>query len=296
MNGRKPGTKGHKIAIKYIISQFKKRRLLTVTNCNNKECTNKSYEHSFDNNFAQFTNIMGMIPGTGHLSTVDTDTVDTDTIGTIVITAHYDHLGTDTNTNEIFYGADDNASGVVTLFMMMKWFSQKNHKPRHNLLFICFDGEESYEYPDGTNTGLLGSSHFVEQYLAGKFNSDKQQINIVLNFNIDMICNNDQTHQGKPRIKGLMVNGINGKIKYWKQIIGPIYDKLTYNKQKETEWYESQDAYSFAKHNIPWLYFGVDDFDNYHTIKDRFDSIDPNVFWNNIKILVNVMISIDKQF
>ena len=78
---------------------------------------------------------------------------------TIVISAHYDHLGYDVKNKDIFYGADDNASGIVAMFLMMKWFSE--NKPKYNLLFACFDGEEQFEYPDGSVTDLLGSTQFV---------------------------------------------------------------------------------------------------------------------------------------
>ncbi|MBS1651651.1 MAG: Zn-dependent exopeptidase M28 [Bacteroidetes bacterium] len=71
----------------------------------------------------------------------------------IVFTAHYDHLGGVGKTN-YFPGANDNASGVSLLLNLIKHFSK--NKPKHNLIFIFFAGEEA---------GLLGSKHFIESQI-----------------------------------------------------------------------------------------------------------------------------------
>jgi hypothetical protein len=67
----------------------------------------------------------------------------------IIISAHYDHLGR-MGPQALFPGANDNASGVAMLLELADWFSR--HKPRHNLLFVAFAGEEA---------GLVGSEWFA---------------------------------------------------------------------------------------------------------------------------------------
>ncbi|GAB4421246.1 MAG: hypothetical protein OHK0039_35810 [Bacteroidia bacterium] len=85
-------------------------------------------------------NVIGMIRGSRVPDTA------------IVISAHYDHLGTlDT---AYFPGASDNASGTAMLLSMAAYFAQPEHRPRYTLLFIAFGAEE---------TGLLGSRHYVER-------------------------------------------------------------------------------------------------------------------------------------
>lgn len=69
---------------------------------------------------------------------------------TIVYTAHYDHLGR-MGTETYFPGANDNASGTAMLLSMAAYF--KENRPKYNVLFIAFAGEEA---------GLLGSNYFVE--------------------------------------------------------------------------------------------------------------------------------------
>ncbi len=69
---------------------------------------------------------------------------------TIVITAHYDHLGK-MGKNTFFPGANDNASGVAMLLELARHYSKNPTK--YNLVFIAFAGEEA---------GLIGSSYFVQ--------------------------------------------------------------------------------------------------------------------------------------
>jgi len=69
----------------------------------------------------------------------------------IVITAHYDHLGT-LGSKAYFPGANDNASGVSMLLELAHYYSV--NKPAYSMVFIAFAGEES---------GLIGSSYFVRK-------------------------------------------------------------------------------------------------------------------------------------
>src|SRR4029079_16714160 len=91
---------------------------------------------------------------------------------TIVVSAHYDHLGR--KNGAIYYGADDNASGVVTMAAAARWFAA--HKPRHTMVFVAFDGEE---------IGLAGSKAFVRSPL---FNAARTAIDV----NLDMVSRNDR--------------------------------------------------------------------------------------------------------
>lgn len=68
---------------------------------------------------------------------------------TIVVTAHYDHLGM--MGTALFPGASDNASGVAMLISLAQYFSE--NQPEFDMVFIAFSGEE---------IGLKGSIHYVE--------------------------------------------------------------------------------------------------------------------------------------
>ena len=114
----------------------------------------------------------------------------------VIFSAHYDHIGT-TATNpfpnmggkayvedgdEIYNGANDNASGVSAVIALAKYFKQVNMHER-TLIFVAFAGEEQ---------GLLGS-----QYMASQFEPDS----IVALINIEMIGRKN-ANSGNPFITG----------------------------------------------------------------------------------------------
>ncbi len=86
--------------------------------------------------------------------------IDNGAAATIVLGAHYDHLGWGEDGNslvkavapQIHNGADDNASGTAALIELGRLLKLSKNK-QHNYLFIAFSGEE---------LGLLGSRYFVE--------------------------------------------------------------------------------------------------------------------------------------
>ena len=86
-------------------------------------------------------NVAGMVKGTSGIDS------------TLVITAHYDHLGL-LGKKVYFPGANDNASGVAMLLSFARHYAQ--HPPKYNMVFLAFSGEE---------IGLLGSAAFVKQPL-----------------------------------------------------------------------------------------------------------------------------------
>jgi hypothetical protein len=86
-------------------------------------------------------NVMGYIPA-----------IDPKNTESLLITAHYDHLGRDQILNTIYHGANDNASSVGCMIEIARNLMQNNCLPSLNLVFIAFTGEE---------VGLLGSYEYV---------------------------------------------------------------------------------------------------------------------------------------
>ena len=80
---------------------------------------------------------------------------------TIIVGAHYDHLGLNEHNNstkanskgEIHNGADDNASGVSGVLELARMFSQNKTVEKANYIFALFSGEED---------GLIGSKKLAE--------------------------------------------------------------------------------------------------------------------------------------
>ncbi|MEJ0030275.1 MAG: M28 family peptidase [Bacteroidota bacterium] len=132
--GRGTGSAGEKKANDYIESQFKKIKLLP-------KGTN-GYDQSFP--------FKAGVHGTGADGTATNIAgyIDNGAEYTIIIGAHYDHLGLgndgsslDANpNNKIHNGADDNASGTAGVIELARYFQDNGKKEHYNFLFLCFSG------------------------------------------------------------------------------------------------------------------------------------------------------------
>jgi len=87
---------------------------------------------------------------------------------TVIIGAHYDHLGYGeygnslyTGAPQIHNGADDNASGVALMLALAAKLENNKEHLKHNYLFLAFSAEE---------LGLLGSKAFVNSTVFGQYN------------------------------------------------------------------------------------------------------------------------------
>ncbi len=180
--------------------------------------------------------------------------IDNGAANTIIIGAHYDHLGYGEDHNslwtgerEIHNGADDNASGtasVIELARMLKNSKLKNN----NYLFLCFSGEE---------LGLYGSKYFTEHPTV-----NLDGVNYMINS--DMIGRlNDSSHS-------LTIGGY-GTSPSW----GKVFD----NKEKYfTVHFDSSgigpsDHTSFYLKNIPVLFFFTGTHKDYHKPTDDLEKI-----------------------
>lgn len=73
----------------------------------------------------------------------------------IILSAHFDHIGIGKpiNGDSIFNGADDNATGTITVMALAKTLGTSVVKPKRSILFVAYSGEEM---------GLRGSRWFVD--------------------------------------------------------------------------------------------------------------------------------------
>ena len=153
LQGRQTGTEGEKKAAAYIANRFKELDLDEKGTENYlqpftfKPKTNPHDEVKFD------VNGDGTITGNNVIGFLDNKAENT-----IIIGAHFDHLGFGgegslyrDSIKAIHNGADDNASGISILLNLAAKLKEKN--TNNNYLFMAFSGEEM---------GLLGSNYFVK--------------------------------------------------------------------------------------------------------------------------------------
>ena len=189
-------------------------------------------------------NVLGMIPGKN-------------TKEYVIVGAHFDHLGIDPalDGDQIYNGADDNASGVSAVLQIARAFLASGQQPERNVIFAFWDGEEK---------GLLGSKYFVQTcpFLS--------QIKGYLNF--DMIGRNNKPQQPK-------------QVVYFYTAAHPAFgdwlkgDIRKYSLQLEPDYraWENpiggSDNGSFAKVGIPIIWYHTDGHPDYHQPSDHADRL-----------------------
>ena len=194
-------------------------------------------------------NVLGMIPGKN-------------TKEYVIVGAHFDHLGIDPalDGDQIYNGADDNASGVSAVLQIARAFLASGQQPERNVIVAFWDGEEK---------GLLGSKYFVQTC------SFLSQIKGYLNF--DMIGRNNKPQQPK-------------QVVYFYTAVHPVFgdwlkeDIRKYGLQLEPDYraWENpiggSDNGSFAKVGIPIIWYHTDGHPDYHQPSDHADRLN----WDKI--------------
>ena len=242
--GRGSGTSGEKMAAHYIKSKFSEFGLKPFGD-------GGTYLQTFPFKFG--------IHGTGRdgVATNVIGFIDNNADKTIVVGAHYDHLGLGYDQNsldanpqdKIHNGADDNASGVAGVLELARYFQHNSITEKNNYLFICFSGEE---------LGLLGSTYFTEHPAV-----DLNQINYMIN--LDMIGRLN-TATG-----GLVVSGT-GTSAAWEKAIKSISSNGITIKT-DSSGVGASDHTSFYLKNIPALHFFTGSHSDYHKPSDDWDKI-----------------------
>ena len=248
LEGRGTSTKGEQKAAKYIAKQFKKLGLKGAG-------TEGGYFHKYE--YAKVTNPHGndnpTLPKQKSQNVVGY--LDNGAEFTIVVGAHYDHLGRGLDKNsldpnpegKIHNGADDNASGTAGVLELARFFTQNARKEPYNFLFMCFSGEE---------LGLLGSKKFIENP-----SFDLLKVNYMLN--MDMI--------GRFREdKGLMVQGV-GTSSLWVKMLEVL--KPDFKIIQDSSGIGPSDYTSFYLKGIPVIGFFTGQHTDYHKPSDDIETL-----------------------
>ncbi|QBA65672.1 DUF4910 domain-containing protein [Muriicola soli] len=178
--------------------------------------------------------------------------IDNNAANTVILGAHYDHLGMGGQGSlyrgdaAIHNGADDNASGVAVLMQLAKKLKESELKG-NNYLFMAFSGEE---------IGLLGSNYFAKNPTV-----ELEKVNYMIN--MDMV--------GRLReSKVLSVSGT-GTAPIWPQVLNSS------NQDFELVLQESgvgpSDHTSFYLQDIPVLHFFTGQHEDYHKPTDDADKL-----------------------
>ena len=197
----------------------------------------------------------------------------------ILITAHYDHNGAEGD--QIFNGADDNASGSVAVLDIAEAYVTAMHqgrRPRRTIIFAIWGSEERCCGP------LLGSWAWVEQPL---WPLDKTAAVL----NMDMIGRSEEVPEnGGPRFRGLKAQTAASNVNSV-HVMGSSYSSdlataiRTANREIDltlrtdydnnaSNLMRRSDQWPFLQRHVPAVFFHTGLHPDYHTPSDRPEKID----------------------
>jgi Zn-dependent M28 family amino/carboxypeptidase len=237
MEGRKVGTAGGARARAYLQGRFAALGLDTLAS--------GSLERFTASPDGEGANVIAYIPGTGRPGRV------------LLLTAHYDHLGV--QHGEVYNGADDNASGTAAILAIAGWFRQ--HPPKHTLVFVALDGEES---------GLLGAHAFVRDHPVPLDSA-------LLDVNLDMV-----SRSARKQLFAVGPKRYPGLLPYLASTACAARISLMLGHDQGAspaeDWTDQSDQGAFRQAGVPFIYFGVEDHPDYHQASDEVSRIDPGFY------------------
>ncbi|HWE39882.1 MAG TPA: M28 family peptidase [Isosphaeraceae bacterium] len=197
-------------------------------------------------------NVVGVLEGSGPLSGE-----------TVVVGAHYDHLGKGGmgslafGSRDIHNGADDNASGSAMVIEMARRLAARRDPLPRRVVFMAFSGEER---------GLLGSAHYVEHPLIPL---DKT----VMMINFDMVGRLDDK-------ESLMIYGT-GTTAGLDAMVSALAKDEGFNVRLfadgrgggDARYFAASDHFSFYRKDIPVLFLFTGIHPDYHRPSDDVERI-----------------------
>jgi len=198
---------------------------------------------TIDRKQALVKNVVAVLEGAGSLSDE-----------TIVVGAHYDHVGRGgegsfvPGSKEVHNGADDNASGTVSLLEVARRLGARQEKLKRRIVFVAFTGEEM---------GLFGSARYTKEPV---FPLDKT----IAMINMDMV--------GRLQNDKLTIFGA-GTSPIWNDTLTRLGKAGNFELSLKPEGMGPSDHQSFFLKKIPVLHFFTGTHGDYHRPSDDWDKI-----------------------
>jgi len=257
--GRGTSEEGEKKAADYIEKQLKK---LKISPKGENGTYFQDFKFVYEEKDRTGKNVIGFI--------------DNKAENTIIIGAHYDHLGLGNDGNsrdanpkgKIHNGADDNASGVAGILEIARVLNQNKIQEKHNYLFLFFSAEE---------LGLIGSKYFSNNPLI-----DFTKVNCMIN--LDMVGRLDSA-------KNLAISGI-GTSPKWSEILNKENNNR-FQLKFDSAGTGASDHTSFYLKDLPVLHFFTGTHQDYHKPSDDAELINYKGEVEVIQYIIDVVTALD---
>ncbi|MFN7937064.1 MAG: M28 family peptidase [Bryobacteraceae bacterium] len=200
---------------------------------------------------APLKNVIGILPGS------DPQLKNT----YVLVTAHYDHIGTATpvDGDGIYNGANDDASGTASVIELASTFAALPQRPKRTIIFMTVFGEEK---------GLLGAFYYARHPVFPLAQT-------VANINLEHMGRTDDSEG--PQINRLSPTGyaFSEVIDYF-QLAGKLTGvEIVNNKENSEPFFARSDNQAFANSGVPAHTFCVAfEFPDYHGLGDHWEKID----------------------
>ncbi len=194
-------------------------------------------------------------------------------IETIVIGAHYDHVGWGgqgslaPGTKAIHNGADDNASGTTALLELVRRISERDEKFSRRIIFIAFSAEEK---------GLLGSKYYVNHPV-------DPLLNTIAMINLDMV--------GRLADEKLTVFGL-GSSSVWSKMLDEAEQASELNFFREKKAFGPSDHSSFYEKQIPVLHLFTGLHEDYHRPTDDIEDVNIQGIRRTVDVLEHLVLEL----
>ena len=196
----------------------------------------------------------------------------------VFLTAHYDHLGK--KGDVIYYGADDDGSGTVSVIEMAEAFAKAKadgNGPRRSVVFMTVSGEEK---------GLWGSEYYSDHPVFPLENT-------TVDLNTDMVGRIDPGRKYGDSTNYVYVIGddkLSTDLKPISTSINDKYSKLEldykFNDPHDPDRiYYRSDHYNFAKKGVPILFFFDGIHKDYHKPTDTVDKINFDLMEKRVRYI-----------
>ncbi len=216
---------------------------------------------------SESSNIIGFIEGTDKKDEY------------VFLTAHYDHLGK--KGDAIYYGADDDGSGTVSVIEMARAFAKaksEGNGPKRSVVFMTVSGEEK---------GLWGSEYYSDHPVFPLENTS-------VDLNTDMVGRIDTERKTGDTLNYIYVIG-HDKLSTDLSVINEgvnnkfIHLTLDYkydDPADKNRIYFRSDHYNFARKGVPILFF----YDgmllaDYHKPTDTIDKINFGLMEKRVRLI-----------
>ena len=193
---------------------------------------------------------------------------------TIVIGAHFDHLGfggvgsLHRGDSAIHNGADDNASGTAALLALAEILKHQKHQS--NFLFIAFSGEEN---------GLWGSNYFVKNPTI-----DLGTVNFMINMDMVGRLNEEKT---------LAINGVGTSPSFVSALDMVNADSLKLVTSESGV--GPSDHTSFYLQDLPVLHFFTGQHEDYHKPSDDSEKINYEGLLKVVRYIERLVGKLDEE-